>query len=134
MSGWARDGLTDEQIASNMGIVRSTLSEWKNKYKDIADTLKSNKEVADLQVENALFKRAVGYQYKEVTKQQQNGKMVVTKEVTKEIVPDTTAIIYWLKNRQPDKWRDKRKEEINVDIEDLTPIVEMIAHDENTNN
>ena len=214
LSGWARDGLTDEQIASNMGISRSTLNEWKNKFSDISDTLKINKEIADYEVENALRKRALGYEYTEVTKEriidtgqkkrhegeqeltekewaftlayfghrcaycgeflieptkdhikpridggkleqtniipacrscnsskkdnemlswfqsqpfydpkraekisdyvslvsfmkssEYEGDMIVTKEVTKQVAPDTTAQIFWLKNRQPDKWR-----------------------------
>nr|DAM12462.1 MAG TPA: terminase small subunit [Caudoviricetes sp.] len=110
LSGWARDGLTDEQIAHNMGISRSTLNEWKKKYSDISDTLKRNKEIVDIQVENALLRRALGYKYKEITRESSKddiGKMVITKEVTKEVVPDTTAQIFWLKNRRPDKWRDK---------------------------
>ena len=67
LEGWARDGLTDEQIAENMGISRSTLNAWKDKYSDISDTLKKGKEVVDRQVENALLKRALGYTYKEVS-------------------------------------------------------------------
>ena len=63
LEGWARDGLTDEQIAHNMGISRSTLNQWKEKYPDISDTLKKGKEVVDRQVENALLKRALGYHY-----------------------------------------------------------------------
>ncbi|MFQ7610067.1 helix-turn-helix domain-containing protein [Blautia marasmi] len=82
LEGWARDGLTDEQISNNIGISRSTLAEWKKKYEDIADTLKKGKEVVDYQVENALLRNA--------------------------IKGDTTAQIFWLKNRRPDKWRDKR--------------------------
>lgn len=58
LEGWAREGLTDEQIAGKMGIHRDTLNEWKKKYSDISDTLKRGKEVVDLQVENALLKRA----------------------------------------------------------------------------
>lgn len=69
IEGWARDGLTEEQIAANMGISRSTLSEWKKKHSDISDTLKRGKEVVDRQVENALLKRALGYRYKETTKE-----------------------------------------------------------------
>ena len=57
LEGWARDGLTDEQIAKNMGISRSTLSDWKKKYSDISDILKKGKEVVDREVENALLKR-----------------------------------------------------------------------------
>ncbi len=81
LEGWARDGLTDEQIAKNMGISYSTLKEWKNKYSAISATLKKGKEVVDYEVENALLKSALG--------------------------GNTTAQIFWLKNRRPDKWRDK---------------------------
>lgn len=104
LEGWARDGLVDKQIAENMGISRSTLNSWKDRYQDISDTLKRGKEVIDRQVENALLKRALGYKYDEVTVE--NG--VEIKRVTKEVVPDTTAQIFWLKNRKPEDWRDKK--------------------------
>lgn len=114
LEAWARDGLIDEQISSNIGISRETLYQWKNKYSDISDALKRGKEVVDIQVENALLKRALGYEYTEVTREvcenAETGEMElrVTKKVTKEVVPDTTAQIFWLKNRRPDKWRDKQ--------------------------
>lgn len=106
LGGWARRGLTDEQIAKNMGISRSTLSEWKVKYPDILDTLKKNKEVIDTEVENALLKRALGYRYEEkkTTISDKDGVKVTT--IKKEMPPDTTAQIFWLKNRRPDLWRD----------------------------
>lgn len=113
LSGWAREGLTDKQIAKNMKISRSTLSDWKNKYSDISDTLKKEKEIVDYEVENALYKRAIGYSYKEITKERilnpisGTWEMVETKQVTKEVQPDVGAIMAWLKNRRPDKWRDK---------------------------
>ena len=66
LEGWARDGLTDEQIAHNIGISTSTLNNWKNKYVEILESLKRGKEVVDRQVENALLKRALGYEYEEV--------------------------------------------------------------------
>ena len=116
LEGWARDGLTEEQIAYNMGIGYSTLQAWKNKYKDILDTLKKGKEVVDRQVENALLKRALGYKYTEVTKERIDGSLIVTKEVTKEVVPDTTAQIFWLKNRKPNEWRDKQNVELEGEI------------------
>src|SRR5690625_4919125 len=133
IEGWARDGLTDEQIAQNMGISRSTLNEWKNKYQDISDTLKKGKEVVDLQVENALLKRALGYKYDEVT--YEFGEEV--KRVRKEVIPDTTAQIFWLKNRRPDKWRDKQDIEhtgnmnVNNPFADLTTdeLKKLINHD-----
>jgi transcriptional regulator with XRE-family HTH domain len=104
IEGWARDGLTDEQIAHNMGISRSTLAEWKKKHSDISDALKKGKEVIDRQVENALLKKALGYRYDEVV--YEDGKEV--RRITKEVQPDTTALIFWLKNRKPAEWRDKQ--------------------------
>ena len=59
ISAWARDGLTDDQIANNMGISRSTLSEWKRKFPDISDALKKSKAVVDIEVENALYQAAL---------------------------------------------------------------------------
>ena len=97
LEAWARDGLIDEQIASNMGITAKTLYEWKKKYSEICEALKRGKEVVDIQVENALLKRALGYKYKETTrelfKDKTTGKeeLKTTKVVEKEVVPDTTA-------------------------------------------
>ena len=112
IEGWARDGLSDEQIAKNMGITAKTLYAWKNKYGEICKSLKRGKEVVDRLVENALLKRALGYSYTEIT--YEGG--VETKRVVKEVVPDTTAQIFWLKNRKPEDWRDKR--EITTDDND----------------
>ena len=107
LEGWSRDGLTDKQIAQNMGINQATLYDWKNKYSEISDTLKKGKEVVDYAVENALLKKALGYTVKEqrLTK---DGDVI---EVEKEIPGDVTAQIFWLKNRKPDKWKDKREDE-----------------------
>lgn len=66
LEGWARSGLTDEQLAAKMGCSCSTLYEWKKKYSEISDALKKGKEVVDIQVENALLKRALGFEYDEV--------------------------------------------------------------------
>ena len=116
IEGWAKDGLTDEQIAHNIGINVKTLYDWKNKYSNIRNTLKKGKEVVDREVENALLKRAMGYRYDEITKE--GG--VVTKVVTKEVQPDTTAQIFWLKNRKPREWRDKREVENTNYNHDMT--------------
>ena len=103
LEGWARSGLTDEQIAKNMGIAPSTLYEWKKKSKEFSESLKKGKEVIDFEVENALLKRALGYEYEEET--YENG--ILTKKVKKQVPPDTTAQIFWLKNRKPNNWKDK---------------------------
>lgn len=238
LEGWARDGLTDEQIARNMGIVSSTLYDWKKRYPEISESLKRGKAIVDRQVENALLKRALGFSYTEVTKKrivdtgqkkrhkgesrlteqewefavkyfngrcaycgeymsnptkdhvrplhgggtltrdnvipcckkcnsskkdnemlswyqkqsfyskeraqkifdyidfvvslgeepetQDNGTLIVTKEVKKEVAPDVTAQIYWLKNRKPGEWRDKREPEDSTAIDRLDKILESL--------
>jgi len=119
LQGWARSGLTEEQIARKMGVSRSTLNDWKSKYPDISDTLKKGKDAVDFEVENNLLKRARGYTYNEEVKERKFNRetgqfeMVVIKSVTKTVPPDTTALIFWLKNRRPDNWRDKQ--EVRVD-------------------
>lgn len=120
LEGWARDGLTDEQIAKNIGINRTTLYDWKKKEVNIADALKKGKEVIDFEVENALLKRALGYEYEEET--YENG--ILTKKVKKHVPPDTTAQIFWLKNRQVKKWRDKVEIADNDAIKKLDELLE----------
>ena len=117
LESWARDGLTDEQIAEKIKITRETLSQWKKKYPIISDTLKKGKEVVDIQVENALLKRCLGYKHTEVTREpDETGKLVVTKAVTKEVHPDVMAIAIWLNNRRPDRWRrNHNKEKLDED-------------------
>lgn len=140
LEAWARNGLTDEQIAANMGITRSTLNEWKKKYSDISDTLKRGKDIVDIQVENALLKRALGYTYIETTQERVDdydphtdlktgSHMEVTKTVTKEVQPDTTAQIFWLKNRKPDTWRDKRDVGIEGTLNTNNPFADLSTED-----
>lgn len=126
IEGWARDGLTDEQIAVNIGIGYSTLQTWKSKYQDIQDTLKRGKEVIDRQVENALLKRALGYEYEEV-KEKFEGNVMTERTVTKkEVIPDVTAQIFWLKNRKREAWADRQNIELSQPIDDS--IKEMEAY------
>lgn len=126
LQGWARDGLSDEQIAANMGITDSTFYEWKKKYSEISEALKEGKDAVDRQVENALLKSALGYKYDEVTKELRDDELVVTKVVHKEVQPNTTAQIFWLKNRKRAEWRDRVENAITgadggaVKVETLT--------------
>jgi transcriptional regulator with XRE-family HTH domain len=107
LEGWARDGLTDEQLAHNIGITPSTLYEWKNKYSEISESLKRGKEVIDRHVENALLKSALGYEYEEDALDK-FGEIHSLKKVAH---PNTTALIFWLKNRKTKEWRDKQEVE-----------------------
>ena len=112
IEGWAREGLTEAQIAKNMGCALSTLKEWKKSYTAISDALKKGKAPVDLEVENALLKSAFGFEYEETVtelvempdgKQKKN-----VKKFKKLMPPNTTAQIFWLKNRRPDRWRDTK--------------------------
>lgn len=107
IEGWARDGLVDKQIAANIGVSERTFTDWKSKYSAISSALKKGKEVVDRQVENALLKRALGYEYEEVKEKFEGGVLTERTVTKKEVVADTTAQIFWLKNRKPDTWRDK---------------------------
>ena len=132
LEAWARDGLTDEQIADKMGITTSTLYDWKNKYSEISEALKRGKEVVDVEVENALLDKALGMiriikkpiKVKEVL--YDNGKRISEKERIEYadeevfIPPDTTAQIFWLKNRKPNVWRDKQKDVEDEHLEDVS--------------
>lgn len=119
IEGWARDGLINEQIAANMGISRSTLNAWCDKYPDISNALKRGKEVVDRQVENALLKRALGYEYEEVSEEYDEDGMLAKKKVTKkQVAPDTTAQIFWLKNRKRAEWCDRQTVEVSTPIDD----------------
>ena len=137
LEAWARDGLTDEQIAGNMGINVRTLYLWKKKSVQIFQSLKVGKEVADIEVENALRKKALGFRETEQTVstrrtvEYENGKRIrevtepVVTEVEKYYPPDTTAQIFWLKNRKPEKWRDKQEQK--VDLTEAVKIIDSIG-------
>ena len=121
IQGWARDGLIEKQIAKNMGVAESTLRNWKNIFPEIAEALRKGKEVVDREVENALFKSALGFMQKvkkpvrirEVEYDPKSGKKIRESEkwvqVEEEVYipPQVTAQIFWLKNRKPDQWREK---------------------------
>lgn len=104
LEGWARDGLTDEQIAANVGISVRTLYRWKQQYCQICHALKKGKDTADREIENALFKRAKGYDFTETRIKKKDGVVVEETVITKHIPGDTTAQIFWLKNRKPEYW------------------------------
>lgn len=90
VQSWAIEGATDEQIAKNIGIAKTTLYEWKKKYPDFAAALKKGKLVVDAAVEGALLKAAMS--------------------------GEAWAVCFWLKNRRPDKWRDKPDTESNTNL------------------
>ncbi len=138
LQGWARDGLTLEQIAHNCGVADSTFRVWKDKYPAIAAALKKGQGPVDYEVENALYKSAMGYTVTVKKPMKLKRKTFAGKGYIEEehiefveedtyIPPNVTAQIFWLKNRRPERWRDKvQNEVINADVEDLSPLVELL--------
>lgn len=138
IEAWCRDGNTEKTICEKLGISEQTLNEYKKVHSELVESLKRGKEVIDVQVENALLKRALGYEYDEITQEPlynnegfkiiKDGKPVinVTKIVRKQVVPDTTAQIFWLKNRKIKEWRDKQDIEhsgkMTLDINDMSKL------------
>ena len=130
IEGYARDGLTDEQTAHNMGISYTTLKDWINKFPSISAALKKGKAPVDIEVENALLKRALGYTEEEtiidIIEQPDGRTRKQVRKIKRVFPPDVTAQIFWLKNRKPKQWRDKVEAAVNVDTEDLSPLVELL--------
>lgn len=102
----ARLGATDEEIAQGLDISVTTLYRWKHRFSEFCEALKRGKAEADQRVENALYHRALGFSHDDIDLRVINGELIKT-PIRKHYAPDTTCMIFWLKNRQPDKWRDK---------------------------
>ena len=109
-------GHTDEELAAFFEVDVSTIQRWKLEYPDFCDSIKKGKEIADVEIVESLRKRALGMKLrKQVIK---DGEVF---ELEDEIAPDPTSMIFWLKNRQPKKWRDKQVTEHEGGI-DINPI------------
>ncbi len=133
IESWSRNGLTKEDIAHNMGISLTTLKDWSKKYPPISTALKRGKEVADFRMENALYERGLGgiHEVKKTFKVKhsyydEQGRKCEKEELVTAIdevyVPgDTTAQIFWLKNRKPEQWRDKQNMEISGKVDTGNP-------------
>jgi len=122
--GYAREGMRDKDIAKKLGISEDSFYQYKKKYPEFSESLKRGKAPVDTEVENALLKRAKGYSYEEIHqdvvdtgKRDENNnpilKIKAIKKIKKQIAPDVTAQIFWLKNRKRKKWRDKQDHELS---------------------
>lgn len=121
IEAWCRDGLTDLDMCSNLGISEDSFYKYKKEHNEFSESLKRGKEVIDVMVENALLKAALGYEYEEL-KETDTG----TERMTKVAHPNTTALIFWLKNRKQKDWRDKQEfdsinHNTNQDLTNLEP-------------
>ena len=143
IEGWARDGLSLSQIAHNIGVADSTFRKWRDEHEAISAAIKRGNAPVDLEVENAMLKSALGHKetvrkaIKVKTEKQKVGEGKIVEEhieyVDEEVYipPQVIAQIFWLKNRRPDKWKDKVEQTVITEVEDLTPLVEMLNGSEN---
>lgn len=117
-------GFTDKEIAELLGCNQSTLYRWKAEHEEFAQALKVGKCKADDRVELSLYHRALGYSHPEVDIRVVEGQIVQT-PLIKHYPPDTTAAIFWLKNRRKEEWRDK----VDVDhgVQPDNPLAELFS-------
>jgi hypothetical protein len=121
-------GATDLEIAQEFGVTVQTIRNWRMKYPDFFAALKLSKPIADERVERSLYERATGYSY-EAVKLQFDSKRGTWEEITyiEHVPPDSTAMIFWLKNRKPEEWRDRR--EISGPDGGAIPVANLTAED-----
>lgn len=131
LEDWARQGLFDEQIAKNMGISEATLYNYKNKHPEIKEALRKGKEVVDIEVENAMFKRAIGYTI--TINEQKVDKDGFVHDLKRDVhIPgDVTAQIFWLKNRRKQQWRDKVEYEKTQGVQKIHIVNDLPKDEEN---
>ena len=111
-------GATDKELSEFFSVSEQTLNKWKKDYPEFLESLKKGKNIADANVASRLYNRAIGYNCKATKFATSNGKITDSKEFIEHYPPDTTAAIFWLKNRQPGKWRDKKEVDANVNLGD----------------
>ena len=109
-------GATDKDLADFFGIDEATLNRWKKAYPELCESIKRGKEVADANVAQKLYHRAIGYHHPDTQFATYQGAITDEREYIKHYPPDPTAAIFWLKNRQPEKWRDKQEVGLTGDI------------------
>ncbi len=105
-------GATDADLADFFDVSETTINNWKTKYPEFLESIKEGKQVADSNIAKSLYQRALGYEHPEVHVSNYQGQITLT-DLTKRYPPDTTAGIFWMKNRQPNKWRDRKHTEIS---------------------
>lgn len=129
IAAYARNGLSEEQIAKNLGVSYSLFRKAKKDPdigQQITAALIQTKEVVDFEVENMLHKRAMGYEYDEVKEEYEMGVLTKRTVTHKVVPPDTSAQIFWLKNRKPSEWRDRREVDNTVALEKLDEVLGQI--------
>jgi hypothetical protein len=116
IKAWRRHGLTEEEVADNLGICRSTLFQYKLEHTELVEAMKTGKDDADALVENALFKRACGYEIEEVETTLKKDGTAIVRKTRKQVAPDTVSMIFYLKNRRAKDWCDRTVKELSGSV------------------
>lgn len=137
-------GFTNQQIAEFFNISVDSLSEWQKRYPKFSAALKGWKKEADEKVERCLYERATGFEYDEIVyEKSKTGGLSIgikdeeiedikhsdcykTKIIVKKVVPDVTAQIFWLKNRQPERWRDRQEIDHSGKVEGQNIVIQIV--------
>lgn len=101
-------GATDKELADFFEVNEDTIHEWKKAYPEFSESIKRGKVIADLDVADSLYKRAMGYEHEEDVIFNDKGVPLIVNTI-KHYPPDPTSMIFWLKNRRPKEWRDKQE-------------------------
>ena len=115
VENYGKLGLTDKEISKRLGIAESTLNNYKKQYPLFMESLKKGKSIADEKVVESLYRRACGYTHPEIEITSYQGNVTIT-PILKHYPPDPVSMIFWLKNRQPTKWREKTEVQMEIDI------------------
>lgn len=124
-------GATDREAAEFFEVSEATVHRWKHEFPEFCESLKVGKETADARVEQSLYRRALGYAHDEVHIATYEGQTIIT-PIVKQYAPDTTAAIFWLKNRRPADWRDKVETQLSGEVQ-ITKIERQIVRPQHTN-
>lgn len=132
ITGLARRGYTADEIAEDLGVAPSTLKKWLKENEALCEAVKHARSVSDTAVETSLYKRATGYKITKrktvITTDNKGNPMPARIEtIEEEIAPDTTACIFWLKNRDPENWRDRQ--EVAVSNNEWTKALEQALNE-----
>lgn len=128
---WKRHGLANKQIADNIGISEETFYQWVKKYTEFAEAIKKGKEVIVCELENALIKRAKGYDVEEIVYLPERGGGVTERRNTKHIPPDTTALIFALKNMDSANWRDRKETALSGAVQTVPDKITFVCAEDN---
>jgi transposase-like protein len=128
---WKRHGLANKQIADNIGISEETFYQWVKKYAEFAEAIKKGKEVIVCELENALIKRAKGYEVTESNSFYDRDGNEIKRETIRHVPPDTTALIFALKNMDAENWRDRKETALSGSVQTVPDKLTFVCAEDN---